>query len=94
MSAIVIESLLIILLVIDGGVPVDEFQQILCLRQIPDDEHGDNQTLAGFVLQQIGRIPVAGEQFEWRRERFEVVDMDRRRIDKMLVQPARERSVF
>jgi putative hemolysin len=79
---------------LDGALPVDEFQQILGLKQMPDDEHGDYQTLAGFVLQQIGRIPVAGEQFEWRGLRFEVVDMDRRRIDKMLVQPAREGSVF
>jgi putative hemolysin len=79
---------------LDGALPIDEFQQILGFKQMPDDEHGDYQTLAGFVLQQIGRIPVAGEQFEWRGLRFEVVDMDRRRIDKMLVQPARERSVF
>jgi magnesium and cobalt exporter, CNNM family len=79
---------------LDGALPVDEFQQILGLKQMPDNERGDYQTLAGFVLQQIGRIPVAGEQFEWRGLRFEVVDMDRRRIDKMLVQPARERSAF
>jgi magnesium and cobalt exporter, CNNM family len=79
---------------LDGALPVDKFQQILGLKQMPDDEHGDYQTLAGFVLQQIGRIPVAGEQFEWRGLRFEVVDMDRRRIDKMLVQPARERGAF
>lgn len=50
-------------------------------------------TLEKYTLQRIRRIPAAGEHFEWRGLRFEVVDMDRRRIDKVLAQPARERNV-
>jgi len=43
-------------------------------------------TLAGFVLAQLGHLPTTGESFRWRGLRFEVVDMDGRRIDKLLVQ--------
>ena len=73
---------------LDGMLPVDEFKQLLGLKHIPGEEHGDYQTLAGFFLRQIGRIPAAGEHFEWQGLRFEVVDMDRHRIDKALVKPS------
>jgi putative hemolysin len=46
----------------------------------------DYTTLAGFVLAQLGHLPATGESFRWRGFRFEVVDMDGRRIDKLLVQ--------
>ena len=48
-------------------------------------------TLAGFVLMQFGRIPTSGDHFEWQKLRFEVVDMDRNRIDKVLVTGGGER---
>jgi CBS domain containing-hemolysin-like protein len=44
-------------------------------------------TLAGFVLARLGHLPVAGESFVWRSWQFEVVDMDGRRIDKLLARP-------
>jgi putative hemolysin len=46
----------------------------------------DYTTLAGFVLAQLGHLPTTGEHFRWRSLRFEVVDMDDRRIDKLLIQ--------
>jgi putative hemolysin len=46
----------------------------------------DYTTLAGFVLAQLGHLPATGESFRWRGHRFEVVDLDGRRIDKLLVQ--------
>lgn len=49
-----------------------------------EGEH-DFDTIAGFVLHELERIPVTGEKFEWRGFEFEIVDMDGQRIDKVLV---------
>jgi putative hemolysin len=49
------------------------------------NKHVDFHTLAGFVLHRLARIPLAGDHFVWKGWRFEVVDMDGRRIDKVLV---------
>lgn len=68
---------------IDGGLPVDELQALLKLRELPDKEH--IHTLAGLVLDQLTHVPVAGEHFEFDGYRFEVVDMDGLRIDKVLI---------
>ena len=46
------------------------------------------ETLAGFVMTRLGRVPRAADHFEWGGLRFEVVDMDGRRVDKVLVAPA------
>ncbi len=72
---------------LDGMLPIEELKDILHIRALPEEENGDYNTLAGFVLMQLGRIPKTSDHFEWGSYRFEVVDMDGRRIDKMLVQP-------
>jgi putative hemolysin len=48
---------------------------------------GDHEfdTLAGFILNQLERIPLSGDKLEWRGFKFEIVDMDAQRIDKVLV---------
>src|SRR6266567_2994054 len=74
---------------LDGMLPVDELKDILHIRELPEETRGAYNTLAGFVLLELGRVPVAADHFEWDRFRFEVVDMDGRRIDKVLVQPLR-----
>ncbi|MDX2027336.1 MAG: transporter associated domain-containing protein, partial [Alphaproteobacteria bacterium] len=51
---------------------------------------GDFHTLAGFVIDKLGRIPVPGDHFTWEDARFEVVDMDNRRVDKVLIYPPAE----
>jgi putative hemolysin len=71
---------------IDGMMPIDEFQDRLGLRGIA--AAGDFQTLAGFVLHELKHVPSAGEHFASHGARFEVLDMDGRRIDKVLVSPA------
>ena len=68
---------------VDGLLPIDEFEDRVGLRGLSED--GDFYTIAGFVLQQIGHLPTAGESFEHMGARFEVVDMDGRRVDKILV---------
>jgi magnesium and cobalt exporter, CNNM family len=72
---------------LDGMLPVDELKDILHIRELPQEARGAYNTLAGFVLLNLGHIPREGEQFEWGRFRFEIMDMDGRRIDKVLVQP-------
>ena len=68
---------------VDGGLPLDELWELLNLREIPDEE--GYYTLAGLVLARLGEVPATGQQFVWGGYRFEVVDMDGRRIDKVLV---------
>ena len=69
--------------------PIDELKDILHIRKLPGEASSDYATLAGFVLLHLGSIPQTGEYFEWGSYRFEVVDMDGRRIDKVLVQPVK-----
>jgi putative hemolysin len=68
---------------LDGMLPNDEFKELFNLRRLPDEE--EYETLGGFVLLQLGRIPKAADQFEWSGMCFEVMDMDGNRVDKVLV---------
>lgn len=67
---------------IDGMMPLDDIESLLNKNF---DVDGDYETLAGYVLHHIGRIPKAGDHVTVGNLRFEVVDMDGRRIDKILV---------
>lgn len=66
---------------------IDELKEIFDIEKLPDEEYGNYQTVGGFVITQLGNIPNVGQCFEWENLRFEVVDMDGRRIDKMMVTP-------
>ena len=68
---------------LDGQMPAHEVERTLGVRGLSAYEH-EYTTLAGFVLFQLGHIPVPGETFDWRNWRFEVVDLDGRRIDKVM----------
>jgi putative hemolysin len=70
-------------LLIAGWTPIDHAMQRLGL---PAPERRDYQTMAGFVLDHLGHLPVLGEAVEHRGYRFEVVDLDGRRIDMVMVQ--------
>lgn len=70
---------------IDGKFQIDEFQDLLDIEELPDVGEGYYQTVGGLVMAVLGRIPVAGDHFEWAGYRFEVMDMDGRRVDKVLV---------
>ena len=74
---------------LDGMLPNDEFKEIFNLRHLPDEE--EYETLGGFVMIQLGRIPQPADQFDWNGLRFEVMDMDDKRVDKVQVSttPAR-----
>ncbi len=72
---------------LDGLLPLAEVQELLEIKAFPE-EPGAYQTLGGLVMAVLGHIPAAGDSFEWGGWRFEVVDMDGRRVDKVLVQRA------
>lgn len=74
---------------LDGMLPVDKFKEIFGLGKLPEEERGYYQTLGGFVMMHMKHIPSPGQHFEWGGLRFEVLDMDLHRVDKVLVVPVR-----
>jgi putative hemolysin len=70
---------------VDGAIGIERFRTLLDLDSLPGEEEGAYHTLAGFVLYQLGHIPAVSERFEAAGLRVEVVDMDRTRIDKLIV---------
>lgn len=76
---------------LDGMLEVDEFKEIFNLHGLPHEE--EYETLSGFVMMSLGRVPQASDEFEWHGLRFEVIDMDGRRVDKVLVTTLPHRPV-
>ena len=68
---------------LDGMLEVDEFKEIFSLSTLPHED--EYETLSGFVMLSLGRVPQTADQFEWHELQFEVIDMDGRRVDKVLV---------
>lgn len=68
---------------LDGMLEVDEFKEIFNLGDLPHED--EYETLSGFIMTSLGRVPHATDHFEWNNLRFEVMDMDGRRVDKVLV---------
>ena len=68
---------------LDGMLEVDEFKEIFNLPTLPHED--EYETLSGFVMLTLGKVPQTADQFEWHGLRFEVIDMDGRRVDKVLV---------
>jgi putative hemolysin len=73
---------------VDGSVSTDDLRELLALSQLPNEEDHDFRTAAGMVMAHFGRIPQPGEHFTWNGFRFEVVDLDGPRIDKLMIAPA------
>ena len=73
-------------LLIDGMIAVPELMDELQLKEMPPESEGRYNTLAGMIIWMTGRLPKTGDTVTWQGWRFEVVDMDARRIDKVLAQ--------
>ena len=70
----------------DGLIAIDELKEFLDLEaDMPDELRAGYKTLSGFVMNQVGSIPKVGQRFDWENYTFEVVDMDGRRVDRVLV---------
>ncbi len=76
---------------IEGLMPIRDFKEQFNFAELPDEDSGF-ETLAGFVMHQLGTVPKEGQTFEWNNVRFEVVDMDGKRIDKILYTPLKKHS--
>ena len=70
---------------LDGVLAAHEMMELLHFDSLPGEEEGRFETTAGFVMDQLGHIPTAGEVVTWDDFEFEVIDMDGNRIDKILV---------
>lgn len=69
---------------LDGLLPIDEMKDRLEIRRVPQESLGNYHTVGGFVLASLGRIPRKAECFTWAEWEFEVVDVDRNRVDQVL----------
>lgn len=70
---------------LDGSLPIEEFQEIFGIRELPDGERSRYQTLGGLVITRLGSIPTVSQGFEWHNLRIEVIAMHRNRVKKILV---------
>jgi len=68
----------------DGLIPVPELKDRLELKDLPEEDRGRYNTLAGMVMLLLGRLPRTADSVEWEGWRFEVVDLDGKRVDKVL----------
>ncbi|MGD1933509.1 MAG: hemolysin family protein [Candidatus Phaeomarinobacter sp.] len=74
---------------VEGFASVDELKEVLGLQSLPGEETEEFNTIAGAMLHFFGRLPTEGDEFVWDGYRFEVVDLDGTRIDKVLLAPLR-----
>ena len=72
---------------VDGRITVDDLKNLLGRRELPEEDERRYTTMAGFILAMLGRVPATGESFSWEGYRFEVVDMDGARVDRVLIAP-------
>lgn len=72
---------------LDGRLSTADFKHILGLKELPVAERNYYQTLAGFILTRLESLPKIGDKFKWENYIFEVVDMDGKRVDEVLVTP-------
>lgn len=78
---------------LDGMLPVEDFFELFDMEKIGEEQERNYNTMGGFVITQLGRIPSAADHFEWNRLRFEVMDMDGNRVDKVMVSRLPDDSV-
>jgi putative hemolysin len=69
---------------LDGLIPIPELKDKLFLKEVPEEDRGRYHTLSGMVMWLLGRLPQTGDVVTWKNWRLEVVDLDGKRIDKVL----------
>lgn len=70
---------------LDGMMDIADFKELFGFGELPEEDRANYQTLGGFIVSSFGYIPQTAEHFDWGGYRFEVIDMDRTRVDKILV---------
>lgn len=79
---------------LDGAIAIHELKDTLGLKEVPEEEKGKYHTLSGMVMLLAGRLAALGDVVEWMGWRFEVVDMDHKRIDKVLASRVPDEAVL
>lgn len=74
---------------LDGLIPIPELKDRLELTELPEEDRDRYNTLSGMVMLLLGRVPATGDRADWAGWRFEIVDMDEKRVDKVLAIPLR-----
>jgi putative hemolysin len=69
---------------LDGLIPIPELKDLLVLDRVPEEDRSHYHTLSGMVMQLLGKLPQTGDHCVWEHWRFEIVDLDGMRIDKVL----------
>ncbi len=72
-------------LLVEGMLPIFELPELIGKRELELDENPNYKTLGGFVMHKLGHIPREGESFLWGGFKFEIIDMDKHRVDKVLI---------
>jgi len=75
---------------VDGSLSIEDLRELMGNAELPDADDGDYYTLAGMCIHYFGRIPHAGEYFDWAGWRIEIVDLDGARVDKLLMRTLSE----
>jgi putative hemolysin len=70
---------------IDGSINIEEFKSIFKIKELPDEDTSNYQTLAGFIMTYLGEIPETAYKFKWNDLQFEIMDLDGFHIDKVMV---------
>ena len=79
---------------LDGLIPVPELKDRLELKELPEEDRGRYNTLAGMIMLLLGRLPHTADTVVWEGWRFEVVDLDGKRVDKVLATPTQESGEY
>jgi len=74
-------------ILVDGSLPADELRELVGALRLPHEDEHDFHTAAGLAIAHFGRIPHVGEHFDWAGWRYEVMDLDGPRVDKLLLVP-------
>ncbi|RYF76297.1 MAG: HlyC/CorC family transporter [Comamonadaceae bacterium] len=72
---------------LDGLMPVSELRARLAIRELPDEERGRYNTVAGLLMSESGHLPAVGERIECAGWEFEVLELEGRRIDRVRARP-------
>ena len=72
---------------LDGAIPIPEMKDRLTLKSVPEEDKGRFHTVSGMIMLLLGRVPATSDRVQWDGWMFEVVDMDGKRIDKVLATP-------
>ncbi|UCV07103.1 hemolysin family protein [Dechloromonas denitrificans] len=69
---------------LDGLLAIDEMKVLLGIKELPEEDLGNYHTVGGFIIVHLGRIPKKTESFDWAGWHFEIMDMEKNRVDEVL----------